>query len=563
MTIGFLGPQGTHTQRACMEIFPQTQDLSSDSPPPNIQMTPCVHIEDVFAGVAHGSFERGVVPIENLIHGPVTETLDALYAFGEKVIVHNTHMLRIQHALGAMCAASEIQEIWSKDQALKQCSQYLRQHHPHAKLVPMSSTAAAVQQLISLDTAGPKPPNIAVIAAPQTLQEAGLNLHARDMGDVANNTTRFAVLAPAHTSPLPFPQANATALIIDPHRDQVGLLYTLLETLSQTHKLNCNALHARPDKRGILRFFVEVDGHIQQERMQHCLRDLRHRFAGTETKIHVCGSYPSRSFAQAEIGPVLIIGGHGKMGQWLQNLFARDHIPTHPWESPKDGELQTLIPACKTILFSVPLGDAPKIIQEIAPQALPGQLLVDNSSLKSAAMQALQTHAPKGVETLGIHTMFGPKTQHLSKNNVLWIPTESSGAKAQALQDLFYKFGAQISLCSPQEHDKQMAVHQNLEHVHALAMAKLLATNPPPQGQQQDNFCTPNSKATLSTVQRILGQDPHLLAEIQRNNPHALPVLKRYVENIQFWIGEIERAQDKGQEPPQDLVAAIQACTAC
>ena len=67
MKLGFLGPPGTYTEEAAKAAMPDAISL------------PYPSIDAVFEAVVQHEVERGLVPIENVIQGPVTETLDNLY----------------------------------------------------------------------------------------------------------------------------------------------------------------------------------------------------------------------------------------------------------------------------------------------------------------------------------------------------------------------------------------------------------------------------------------------------------------------------------------------------
>ena len=68
LKIGFLGPPGTYTEEAAKAAVA------------NATYLPYPSIEAVFEAVLQHEVDRGLVPIENVIQGPVTETLDNLYS---------------------------------------------------------------------------------------------------------------------------------------------------------------------------------------------------------------------------------------------------------------------------------------------------------------------------------------------------------------------------------------------------------------------------------------------------------------------------------------------------
>src|SRR5437899_6434607 len=97
---------------------------------PDAHYLPYPSIDAVFEAVARHEVERGLVPIENVIQGPVTETLDNLYRYAEQLKLVDMLVLPIQHAIGVLAPATQIRRVLSKDQALKQCSAYLQEHYP-------------------------------------------------------------------------------------------------------------------------------------------------------------------------------------------------------------------------------------------------------------------------------------------------------------------------------------------------------------------------------------------------------------------------------------------------
>ena len=99
-------------------------------------------IPDVFAAVERGEADYGVVPIENSTEGAVFHSMDMLVE--SDLHICSQVYLPIEHCLVSQSPLSEINEVRSKDQALGQCREWLREHLPHATLVDVVSTAEAV-----------------------------------------------------------------------------------------------------------------------------------------------------------------------------------------------------------------------------------------------------------------------------------------------------------------------------------------------------------------------------------------------------------------------------------
>ena len=137
MRVGYLGPSGTYTEEAAKVALADAVYI------------PYASIDAVFEAMVQGQVERGLVPIENVIQGPVTETQDNLYHHITSVKIVNMLVLPIQHAIGVLSPTSQITRILSKDQALKQCSAYLQDHYPQAQQVEMASTSTAMETIVS------------------------------------------------------------------------------------------------------------------------------------------------------------------------------------------------------------------------------------------------------------------------------------------------------------------------------------------------------------------------------------------------------------------------------
>ena len=83
MKIGFLGPPGTYTEEAAKAAMADAV------------LVPYASIEAVFDAVAQRQVARGLVPIENVIQGPVTETLDNLFHRADRVKIVDMLVLPI------------------------------------------------------------------------------------------------------------------------------------------------------------------------------------------------------------------------------------------------------------------------------------------------------------------------------------------------------------------------------------------------------------------------------------------------------------------------------------
>ena len=513
--IGFLGPQGTYTEEAAKAAMADAVYV------------PYASIEAVFDAVARQEVTRGLVPVENVIQGPVTETLDNLFHCADRVKIVDMLVLPIQHAIGVFSPQSQVSRILSKDQALKQCSAYLQVNYPQAQCIDVDSTSAAMETI-----AAQRLTNAAAIGSETALKQYGLHVLDRDIGNVKHNKTRFAVLGHASAPHHPRTGRDATAFALYPHRDRLGLLNDILAAISHTHKLNLSSIHSRPDTRGAFLFHMEVEGHLEDESVAACMAHLSRQPGDQEVEVRVFGTYPRCAFNEPGIQTIGILGGTGQMGLWFQRFLsaARYHVLISGRRTPLT--YQRCIEQSDVVIINVPIRNTVDVIRDVGRYFRPGQLITDNTSIKTQPVEAMLAAVPEGVEVLGMHTIFGPRVESLRHQNIVFTRTPASGARAKEFEDIFYKHGATVTYTTPQYHDKQMAFHQNLEHFIKITLAHVLHAHFS-DPTEMDRYSSPNSRTSLAVMGRILRADPDLYSEIQSYNLQGPAILKTYLDVVQ------------------------------
>jgi prephenate dehydratase/prephenate dehydrogenase len=508
MTIGYLGPEGTYTDAAATQLFP------------DLVRTPLPSIDAVFAAVASHTISAGVVPIESLVQGPVTETLDNLFRYAGQVGIGDLLVLPIDHAIGALGGLSDIRRILSKDQALHQCSDYLGRQFPHAMLVETPSTTAAMEMIVQQGWR-----DAAAIGHAAALQQYGLDVLAQGIGNPPQNKTKFAVLGGSFHAPT---GTDATSFVIYPHRDRIGLLEDILHLISRDGGLNLSSIHSRPDTKGGFRFYIEVEGHAEDVAVARCLAALEQALAADGVEVRVFGAYPRRMFNEPRLHTIGVIGGTGLMGRWFRPFFEKVGYQVLISGRTTPLTYQECIAQSDAVIINVPISHTIELIYKLGHCFRPGQLMVDNTSIKTQPVAAMLEVAPEGVEVLGMHTVFGPTITELRRQNVIFTSTARSGELAQEFEGIFYKHGATITHTTPEYHDRQMAFHQNLEHFTKVVLAEVLRAQFGTPGMMA-SYSSPNSRLSLITMGRVLKGDPELYAEIQTQNRQGAGMLQEYL----------------------------------
>lgn len=234
--------------------------------------------EDVFEAVADGRQTFGVLPIENSIAGSVVTVYDLLRKY--RLTICKSYKLPVDHCL-LMCeggSADSITDIYSHEQALSQCSQFLRAH-PEIRTHVYSNTAAAAQHVAQL-----KSPHAAAIASRACAELYGLKVLQSSLQNVSFNRTRFIVVSRDLIIP---PDANKISLSMTLPHVTGSLSRTIMRFALQS--LNLTKLESRPlpDTDFEFLFYFDVEGSMRDP----AVLDLICSLAGDVSQFEFLGNY--------------------------------------------------------------------------------------------------------------------------------------------------------------------------------------------------------------------------------------------------------------------------------
>ncbi|MFK7887317.1 MAG: prephenate dehydrogenase/arogenate dehydrogenase family protein [Gammaproteobacteria bacterium] len=524
MRVGYLGPEGTFGEEAARASRPDAQ------------LIPFAGIEQTVAALLSGDTDLALLPIDNVIAGPVGETLDVLAAQREHVVIADMCVMPVRHALGSFGTQTSIRTICSRGNTLTQCDRFLSAHYPNTTREAVSSTSRAIA-----DVAESRDKSIAAIGNPRAMERYGVPILERNISD-QNNKMRFVLLARRDQGIRAPTGRDTTSLIITPPADRAGMLREALDIISGQFQLNVSALYSRPDQRGGLRFFLDIEGHVEDDPVANCLRELENELRTYRIELTVLGSFPRSSFSTKRIKSIGIIGGTGAMGQWFRQHLGSAGFDVLIAGRNTDLTYEECVAHSNAVLINVPIQHTEATIANIAPMMTAGQLLVDNTSVKTGPVNAMMLHAPSKVEVLGMHTVFGPAAASLRGQNVIFTRTARSTTLCKEFENIFYKHGARITYTDPAHHDKQMALHQNLEHFTKLVLAEVVCQSFD-EPDTLDQYSSPNSRASLATMGRVLHTDLDLLAQIQMANAHGPQMIETYV-NVANSLAQAIEKQD-------------------
>lgn len=220
--------------------------------------------EDIFAALRDGRADYGVLPIENSSTGSINQVYDLLAKYGAYIVGEQT--VRVNHCLMAPRGAGldTVREVFSHEQGLLQCAEYLRAH-PEWRSCPALNTAAAAKAV-----AGRGDISAAAIGSRRAAALYGLEVLAEGINTNRENFTRFVVVSPV--------------MELRPGRGKVSLLFTLSHQSGTLYRLlsvfahgglNLMKLESRPipGRSWEYRFFVDLEGDLTAPGMAERLRD--------------------------------------------------------------------------------------------------------------------------------------------------------------------------------------------------------------------------------------------------------------------------------------------------
>lgn len=219
----------------------------------------------VFNAVEKGFCAYGVLPIENSSVGSV----NAVYDLMKK---HNFYIVRsikvhIRHQLLAKkgTALSDIKEVFSHEQAINQCEEFLKTLK-NVKVTVCENTAVASRMVANSDRT-----DIACLSSRECASLYGLNIIKNDVQDRPNNYTRFIAISRKLEI---FENADKISIMVTlPH--EPGSLNRLLNRFSALG-LNLTKIESRPLEKSDFEFafYFDFDAKVSDPSVQNLLAEL-------------------------------------------------------------------------------------------------------------------------------------------------------------------------------------------------------------------------------------------------------------------------------------------------
>lgn len=155
----------------------------------DVTTVPCDSFSSMLAAVRHGQADGAVLPVENMVVGPIQSALDALDDFSDGLTLGRTADVPVIHALLGVPGATleQIKLVTSHPVALAQCRRFLQAFG--AKVESFYDTAGAAQMVRERGD-----PAVAAVASRAAAARYGLIVLSDAIQDETDNWTRFVMI---------------------------------------------------------------------------------------------------------------------------------------------------------------------------------------------------------------------------------------------------------------------------------------------------------------------------------------------------------------------------------
>ena len=247
------GVEGAYSQIACEKIFKNPSIMYFKS------------FEGVFNAIEKGLCEYGILPIENSTAGSVKKVYDLMIRHNFSIV--RTFRLKVDHNLLANKGASlsGIKTIYSHEQAINQCSDFLHQLEG-VEVIAMENTAVAAEMVSKSGRT-----DVAALSSRACAELYGLENLAPSVQDKDNNRTRFICISKNLEI---YPGSDKTSIMmVLPHRP--GSLYRVLARL-YTLGINVTKLESRPipDREFEFMFYFDLETSVYSDEFAQLMCEL-------------------------------------------------------------------------------------------------------------------------------------------------------------------------------------------------------------------------------------------------------------------------------------------------
>jgi prephenate dehydratase/prephenate dehydrogenase len=262
--IAVLGPEFSYCHILAQKYFPKSEFIL------------CNNIEEIFSLVSEKKVPLGISPIENMLNGSVREAIFSLKKYHVKI--NRLFNMPIHHCLASK--SNEFKKIISHQQALAQCSKFLKLFKEKGYEIIETSSTSKAMEIASLDK------DFAAIGSLLAAEHYKLGIINKNIEDNHNNTTSFILISKEENKR---PEGKIrTSILVSPDKDKPGILYEILSAF-RSNNINLTKIESIPtgNKIGEYIFYIEFDGSLLDENVKQAEDAIKSLY-----EFYSLGSYP-------------------------------------------------------------------------------------------------------------------------------------------------------------------------------------------------------------------------------------------------------------------------------
>lgn len=185
------------------------------------------------------------------------------------------------------------------------------------------------------------------------------------------------------------------------------------------------------------------------------------------------------------------------------------------------------------VIVSVPINQFESTFKEIKDYFKKGALVLDVCSVKVRPAEIMERLAPKDVEIIAAHPLFGPQSgaDGIKGLKIVLCPIRTKNLE-KLKRFLETKLKLNVIVATPEEHDESMAKTAILSHFIGRVLVNL--------NIKQQNITEPSFSKLLELKNMLKEDSIELFKDIQKNNPFAEDMRLKFMKKALCLFNELK-----------------------
>lgn len=202
--------------------------------------------------------------------------------------------------------------------------------------------------------------------------------------------------------------------------------------------------------------------------------------------------------------------------------------------------------ACDIVVIATPVSTFAEILSCVAAHCRPGALVMDVGSVKIGPSALMRQMLPATVGIVATHPLFGPQSaaDGLAGLKIALCPIRDESHRRLAAF-LRRRFGLQVIVTTPEDHDREAATVQGLTHLIARVLTSM---EPLPTRMTTRSF-----DLLVEAISMVRHDAPEVFEAIEKSNPYSGAVRRRFFELAHRLDAELEKGNPAAPIPAEGV----------